>query len=159
MWESQANPPALGAGERRFESGHPDSGPDRVRREGGSGPWTVSNASSQAHARWGRGVAAARRTFNPLGGGSEGFDPIVDSERLSAPDAGNKGVWGRSRSRTTAPPSRQKGAEMVANRPRVTTEITTGPPPDLASVIEAWPSLPEPIRAAILALVKATTGR
>ena len=24
MWESLANPPALGAGERRFESGHPD---------------------------------------------------------------------------------------------------------------------------------------
>ena len=24
MWESLANPPASGAGERRFESGHPD---------------------------------------------------------------------------------------------------------------------------------------
>ena len=30
-------------------------------------------------------------------------------------------------------------------------------PPDLAAVIDAWPDLPEPIRAGILALVKAVS--
>jgi hypothetical protein len=32
-------------------------------------------------------------------------------------------------------------------------------PPDLSAIIDAWPSLPEPIRAAVLALVKAVLGR
>jgi hypothetical protein len=31
-------------------------------------------------------------------------------------------------------------------------------PPDLAAVVAAWPTLPEPIRAAVLALVKAASG-
>jgi hypothetical protein len=30
--------------------------------------------------------------------------------------------------------------------------------PDLARVLEAWPTLPEPIRAAVLALVQAAGG-
>jgi hypothetical protein len=30
-----------------------------------------------------------------------------------------------------------------------------GTPPDLAAVVAAWPTLPEPIRAGILALVRA----
>jgi hypothetical protein len=33
-----------------------------------------------------------------------------------------------------------------------------GLPPDLAAVIDAWPNLPEPIRAGILAMVKATNA-
>jgi hypothetical protein len=32
-------------------------------------------------------------------------------------------------------------------------------PSDLAAVIDTWPDLPEPIKAAVLALVEATTGR
>ena len=32
-------------------------------------------------------------------------------------------------------------------------------PPDLAAVIDAWPDLPEPIRAGIVAMVKAASGR
>jgi hypothetical protein len=31
-------------------------------------------------------------------------------------------------------------------------------PPDLAAVVAAWPTLPEPIRAGILAIVKAASG-
>jgi hypothetical protein len=31
-------------------------------------------------------------------------------------------------------------------------------PPDLAAVAAAWPDLPEPIRAGILAMVKAASG-
>jgi hypothetical protein len=30
--------------------------------------------------------------------------------------------------------------------------------PDLAAVVAAWPTLPEPIRAGILAMVSAATG-
>ncbi len=33
------------------------------------------------------------------------------------------------------------------------------PPPDLAAVIDAWPDLPEPIRAGIVAMVKAASGK
>jgi hypothetical protein len=31
-------------------------------------------------------------------------------------------------------------------------------PPDLATVVAAWPNLPEAIRAGILAMVKAASG-
>jgi hypothetical protein len=31
---------------------------------------------------------------------------------------------------------------------------TPNPPPDLAQVIDAWPALPDPIKAAVLALVR-----
>ena len=31
--------------------------------------------------------------------------------------------------------------------------------PDLASVVNAWPSLPEPMKAGILAMVKAATRK
>jgi len=31
-------------------------------------------------------------------------------------------------------------------------------PPELSRVVKAWPELPEPIRAAILAMVKSATG-
>jgi hypothetical protein len=33
-----------------------------------------------------------------------------------------------------------------------------GPPPDLAAVVAAWRTLPEPIRAAILAMVRAASA-
>jgi hypothetical protein len=46
-------------------------------------------------------------------------------------------------------------------RPRTATKDATKPDPvpgDLAAVVAAWPTLPEPIRAAILAMVKAAAG-
>ena len=35
-------------------------------------------------------------------------------------------------------------------------DVTTGP--DLAAVVEAWPDLPEAIKAGIVAMVKAASG-
>ena len=35
---------------------------------------------------------------------------------------------------------------------------TSNPAPDLAAVIDAWPTLPEPLRAGILAMVQAASG-
>ena len=32
-------------------------------------------------------------------------------------------------------------------------------PPDLAEIIDAWPALPEPIRAGILAMVRSSSGQ
>jgi hypothetical protein len=33
------------------------------------------------------------------------------------------------------------------------------PPPDLAEVTAAWPDLPEPIRAGILAMIRSASGK
>jgi hypothetical protein len=33
-----------------------------------------------------------------------------------------------------------------------------GLPPDLAAVVAAWPTLPEPVRAGILAMVRTASG-
>jgi hypothetical protein len=43
--------------------------------------------------------------------------------------------------------------------PRSSPSSSDGNDPELAAVADAWPTLPEPIRAAILAMVKATTKR
>jgi hypothetical protein len=32
-------------------------------------------------------------------------------------------------------------------------------PPDLAELVAAWPTLPDPIRAGILAMIRAAVGR
>ena len=32
-------------------------------------------------------------------------------------------------------------------------------PPDLAEVVQAWPELPEPIRAGILAMIRSASGK
>ena len=33
------------------------------------------------------------------------------------------------------------------------------PTPDLAEIIDAWPTLPEPIRAGILAMIRSASGK
>jgi hypothetical protein len=33
------------------------------------------------------------------------------------------------------------------------------PPPDLTAVIDAWPALPDPIKAAVMALIQAALGK
>ncbi len=57
------------------------------------------------------------------------------------------------------PPDRQSGKDLKISRENQTSEAerTTGAPndPDLAAVLNAWPSLPAALRAGILAMVKA----
>ena len=47
-------------------------------------------------------------------------------------------------------------APLIARRSETGPAADAATTPDLAEVIAAWPSLPEPIKAGILALVKAT---
>ena len=35
----------------------------------------------------------------------------------------------------------------------------SGTPPDLAEVVAAWPDLPEPLRAGVLAIIRSASGR
>lgn len=51
------------------------------------------------------------------------------------------------------------GAESGANRPDSAPETAPDQPPldvDLSRVVEAWPTLPEAIRRAVLAMVEAS---
>jgi len=56
--------------------------------------------------------------------------------------------------------SRQQATPNVIRRPPRATKSATGPlkdDPDLAAVIDAWGRLPEAVRAAIVAMVRATS--
>jgi len=58
--------------------------------------------------------------------------------------------------------SHQHPNESGSIRPLTATQNATRLLPDdpgLAAVVEAWPDLPEAIRAGILAMVRATSGR
>ncbi len=68
----------------------------------------------------------------------------------------------RSRPGTTLLSSRTETNENDAERPPVTTQITTRKlpdDPDLAIVIEAWDRLPVGVRQSVVMLVKAASGR
>lgn len=62
--------------------------------------------------------------------------------------------------------SRQNPTDPDPIRPSTATKIATGlrqrhvidAEPDLAAVVDAWPNLPEAIRAGILAMVQAASG-
>jgi hypothetical protein len=72
------NPPALGAGDRRFESGHPDWN----RQEGEEERCIGSNERPRLPTKIrGRGVKAAHRPFKPGGGGSNPSGPIEGKSR------------------------------------------------------------------------------
>ena len=55
---------------------------------------------------------------------------------------------------------RTGGAESGATRRDAASESApaVSADPDLARVVEAWPSLPEPIRRAVISLVNSTSG-
>ena len=60
------------------------------------------------------------------------------------------------------PSSRQYPNESGSIRPLTATQNATRLPPDdpgLAAVVEAWPELPEALKAGILAMVKAASGK
>ncbi len=67
------NPPGLGPGDRRFKSDRPDWTPPSGKA---FKRCFLINAAPEPSTPRGRGVAAARRTFNPTGGGSNPSGPI-----------------------------------------------------------------------------------
>lgn len=101
---------------------------------------------------------------NPLG--MEGLD--ASGRELSAPVAstggGNRTHTGVTPRRILSPPhaihksNPQNGLRFAC--PPVTAQgqrATPNPPPDLAAVIDAWPELPEAIRAGIVAMIRASS--
>ena len=56
-----------------------------------------------------------------------------------------------------ANPKSVKTSRRMSDRPCLSPAYgPSEPPPELAEIMEAWPSLPEPIRAGILAMVRAS---
>ncbi len=51
----------------------------------------------------------------------------------------------------------QKSIDEKAGRSKVSPTKSEPIPPELARVLEAWPSLPEAVKAGILAMVRAST--
>jgi hypothetical protein len=64
------------------------------------------------------------------------------------------------------PSSRQNPTQTTSKRPPISTQNASHScqpyvtdVPDLAAVVDAWPELPEAIRAGIVAMVKAASGK
>ena len=61
-------------------------------------------------------------------------------------------------------PRAAKGSRRINNRPSLPLPYgppdgPSEPPSNLAGVVAAWPALPDPIKAAVLALVEAASGK
>jgi hypothetical protein len=54
--------------------------------------------------------------------------------------------------------SRIEANDSGQNRPQTTPQIIPRSDPDLAAVIEAWDVLPEPLKAAVMAIVRFASG-
>jgi hypothetical protein len=54
------------------------------------------------------------------------------------------------------PPSRMDVKDRARKRTQIATESATAPAePDLAAIVDAWPTLPDAIKAGILATIEA----
>ena len=106
------------------------------------------------------------RYVNPLVEGSSPSPVISDRTRQKATPSvktpGNPGVSSSSTPDHPIPSSRQKATQADPKRPLTTpqntpqgTEGIRSADPDLAGIVDAWPGLPEAIKARIVALVKA----
>ena len=85
-----------------------------------------------------------------------------DSKRqqVTNPDSSGSSVKGTVSKKKVL--IRQEPTSNDSKRPPSATENATGLlpelPPDLAEVAAAWPDLPEPIRAGILAMIRSASG-
>jgi hypothetical protein len=103
------------------------------------------------------------RYVNPLVEGSSPSPVTTDRTRQRATrhveTPGNPGVFSLSTPEHSIPSSRQKTTQADSNRPPITPppQYTCQTDPDLARIAEAWPGLPESVRASILMLVNAAS--
>jgi hypothetical protein len=103
------------------------------------------------------------RYVNPLVEGSSP-SPVTETEiaEISQKTLRNEGFSMRCRSDLPLLSSRTETNENDAERPPVTTKITTRAnfdDPDLAFVADNWTDLPAAIRAGILAIVRSALER
>src|SRR5271157_2546959 len=99
------------------------------------------------------------RQVNPLVEGSSP-SPVIDEQARKNP-SGPEIYRARVKSPSN-PSSRQYPNESGSIRPLTATQNATRLLPedsDLAAVIEAWDGLPEALKAGIVAMVKAASGR
>jgi hypothetical protein len=104
--------------------------------------------------------------FSACGRSDAGAIPAAStfSERASTSDSSrhltpNDNITEQVATHYEAGDSRQQSASSVLPRPHGATECATRPVaeyPDLAAVVMAWPELPQAVRAAIAAMVRAT---
>jgi hypothetical protein len=81
------------------------------------------------------------------GGGIRTHTKVTPRRILSPPEGSPKGFQGNDLRLATP--------GLAAQGKRATRDQA----PDLAEVIDAWPNLPEPIRAGILAMIRSASGK
>jgi hypothetical protein len=103
--------------------------------------------------------------------GSSPVPGTGDTRRQQATEhartAVNQGIERSTTSERSIPCSRTEATEKEAERPPVTPEFTPSHcvvvpealPADLRFIVDAWADLDEPIKAAMLAMVRATLKR
>ena len=112
-----------------------------------------------------------------MNGGLQNLHPEFESRRRlslnepaqARPDPNKSRIKPTSTGTRTIPSSRQYPNESGSNRTPNASENpsvenayalnSNANDPDLAAVVDAWPELPEAIRAGILAMVKAALGQ
>ena len=110
------------------------------------------------------------RQVNPLVEGSSPSPVICDRKRIKAAGCDKTPSFAErnasSSSANLSPSSRQNAADSGSIRPSTATKTATAlcqrhvtDDPDLAAVVHAWPDLPKAIRADIVAIVKAASGK
>jgi hypothetical protein len=102
-------------------------------------------------------------TMNDADAGSENTALVLEevgvSGMMSATRASG-GMADASDLKSTTPLSQEQApSRRYANPASALTSNLALSDPNLAAVIDAWPKLSEPLRAGILAMVKATTGK
>ena len=58
----------------------------------------------------------------------------------------------------SVPSSRTEANDRGPNRPQTTPQITPRSDPDLDVIADAWPGLPEALKAAVMAIVRSASG-
>ena len=85
-----------------------------------------------------------------------GLEPTTITLATCAPTTANK--RNDNELSTSEEDARSACAARSAEKPRTNRDPAPPPDPDLAAIVDSWPTLPEPLKAGILAMVRATQG-
>jgi hypothetical protein len=106
-------------------------------------------------------VSIVPRDQNPRVGGSNPSAATYDSPRQTPPKPAPRHELRQPRAEATVPESRQQPTQSAPiHLPTATASasVANADANDLTEIIAAWPTLPEPIRAGILAMIRSASG-